>query len=263
MEYEDRIICFIDILGFKDIINSTIDKSGKSDTDKINILEDAFSKVRYFLDIENPNEFSKSKIVTQFSDCIAISFKYSEESEVFYTLIDIQHLLINLVYLGILCRGAIVFGKIIHTEKMIFGPGFNDAYILESKAANYPRIILDEDVLIVAANYHARHHTPKHELASLKSILGKDSDGMYYIDYFGSAQNELDDPAYDFHGYLEKLREIILNGLKSKKPDIKLKYNWLKQKYNNVINRFKAMDTPPEDVEFELWEAYHSLPLID
>ena len=168
-------------------------------------------------------------MVTQFSDCVVISFKYSEESEVFYTLLDIQHLLINLVYLEMICRGDIVFGKLVHTEKMIFGPGLIDAYTLESKAANYPRIILDESVLDVAASYHAHHHTPELELDSVKSILGRDTDGMYYIDYFASAQSELDDPELDFPEYLEKLSKIITKGVNSSKPDIKVKYNWLKK----------------------------------
>lgn len=262
MEYEDRIICFIDILGFKEIINNTIDSNGNTIEERIKILEEAFSRVRYFLDIDNPNEFSKSKMVTQFSDCVVISFKYSEESEVFYTLLDIQHLLINLVFLGMICRGGIVFGKILHTEKMIFGPGLIDAYTLESKAANYPRIILDESVLKVAARYHAHHHTPKLELESLKSILGRDSDGMYFIDYFASAQSELDDPEYDFPIYLDKLGAIIKNGVGSKQPDIKVKYNWLKQNYNKVVKRCQSAFRPSESND-DLGNAYHSLPIFD
>lgn len=235
MEYEDRIICFIDILGFKEIIYNTFNSDGNTIKEKIENLENAFSRIRYFLDMDNPNEFSKSKMVTQFSDCVVISFRYSEESEVFYTLLDIQHLLINLIYLGIICRGGIVFGKLVHTEKMIFGPGLIDAYTLESKAANYPRIILDESVLNVATNYHAHHHTPKLELDSVKSILGRDTDGMYYIDYFASAQSELDDPELDFPGYLEKMSQIIGMGVKSSKPDIKVKYSWLNQNYNKIV----------------------------
>ncbi len=146
---------------------------------------------------------------------------------------------------------------------MIFGPGLIDAYILESKAANYPRIILDEAILDVAAKYHAKHHTPKLELDSIKSILGRDSDGLYYVDYFSSAQSELDDPEYDFPTYLEKLSEIIKNGIHSKKPDIKVKYNWLKQNYNNVVKSYQDMHQPSESEDYDLGNAYHSLTIFD
>jgi len=263
MEYEDRIICFIDILGFQEIISHTLDSSGNTITKKVEILEDAFSKIIYFLDTECPNEFSESKMVTQFSDCVVISFKCSEKSEVFSTLLDIQLLLINLVYHGMICRGGIVSGKIIHTEKMIFGPGLIDAYILESKGANYPRIIVDEAVLEVAKRYRAHHHTVEEELDSVMRILGKDIDGMYYIDYFASAQSGLDDPELDFPEYLEELSKIIAQGITSSKPDIKVKYNWLKQNYNRVVKRCRDKFQPSQSEDYNLGNAYHSLRIFE
>lgn len=263
MNYEDRIVCFIDILGFKEIINNTIDKDGEDISPNIDILENAFQRIRFSLDINSSNQISKSKIVTQFSDCIVISFKITEESEIFYTLIDIQNMLINLVFIGVICRGAIVRGKIIHTADMIFGPGLNEAYILESKSANHPRIILDKHILELACKYHASHHLPRHELESIESILGHDSDGFYYIDYFQSAQSELDDPMYDFPLYLDKLSSIISKGLKSPKPDVRAKYYWLKQKYNKVALEYQEKCDSLYTDDIDLRDAYHSLEIFE
>jgi hypothetical protein len=98
MKYEKRVTVFLDILGFKQLIKST------------EIKEE---------DVEE--NFSKSKRITHFSDSIVISFNENEESEIFYTLSEIQNLIINLIYKGIICRGGIAYGKLIHNEKMIFG----------------------------------------------------------------------------------------------------------------------------------------------
>jgi hypothetical protein len=43
-------------------------------------------------------------------------------------------------------------------------------------------------------------------------LLERDLDGMYYIDYFGKAQEELEDPLYDFTDYIQKLADKIDKG---------------------------------------------------
>lgn len=56
-------------------------------------------------------------------------------------------MLITGIQYGILFRGGITYGKVVHTDKMLFGPAMNKAYSLESKTAVYPRIIIDNDVI--------------------------------------------------------------------------------------------------------------------
>ena len=119
MNYENRITVFIDILGFKNIIKNTENKDGTDNEKKIEFLHNTILTIRKLLDIDDPNgHFAKSKQVTQFSDSIVISFEENEESEVFYTISDIQTLVINLVLKGFICRGAISYGKLIHNEKV-------------------------------------------------------------------------------------------------------------------------------------------------
>ena len=141
MRYEDRVVCFLDILGFADHIRDTIRKDGSDHEDHIKNIADAFEIVRYLLDIDKPEE-REGKEVTQFSDSIVISFPIDEESGVFNALLEILWVQINLVLRGMLCRGAVTKGKLIHTEKMLYGPAFINAYRLESNAALYPRVIL-------------------------------------------------------------------------------------------------------------------------
>lgn len=239
MRYEDRLICFIDILGFRDHIGNTVDAFNKDNEKEIDKLIEALNCIQRLLKFDYA-EFSKTKTITQFSDSVVISFDYTEESEIFFTLKDIQTVVINLALRGILCRGGITKGKIYHNKDLVFGPGMNDAYILESKAANYPRIILSEEIIKLAIKYKAAHHRKDQEQRMMEDFLGKDSDGMYYIDYVGKAQGEMDDPEADYPMYLQKISEIIKKGINNKKPDIQVKYNWLKERYMIRLNEIRT-----------------------
>lgn len=240
MNYENRVVVFIDILGFYAIVRNTLDTNGKDIPDKILALNEVLLLVRNVLDIDKPeNQVSKSKKVTQFSDSIVISFLATEESEVFYTLLDILRLIINFVFRRIICRGGIAYGKLIHNDKVIFGPAMIQAYETESRAALYPRVILDESIIRIGMKYHGFHHAPEHERDSIMQIVTKDTDEMYYIDYFESAQEELDDPLYDMPTYIDRLRSIIEPNVSSEKPDIKAKYGWMRNKYNKMIAPFR------------------------
>ena len=246
MKYEDRVIAFIDILGFKNIVDKTL-VDEKDASRKIWELSDVLLLFRRILGDEPikykshklSTKFAKSKRITQFSDLIVISFLINEESEVFYTLADIQTLLVNLVYRGILCRGGITYGKLIHTPNLIFGPGLIQAYETESKAALYPRIILGEEVIRIAEKYHGFQHTAKYEREYILSIVTKDTDDMYFIDYFDKVYGELDDPVEDMPEYIDKLREVIMSNMRSDMPDLKVKYGWLRNKFNRIVRHMK------------------------
>jgi hypothetical protein len=264
MKYDKRVTVFLDILGFRQIISDTEDKEGNDISEKIEYLSKTIDLIRNLLDIDKPREVSKSKKITQFSDCIVISFKENETSEVFYTLLDIKTLLINLVLKGIICRGAISYGKLIHTNKMIFGPALVEAYETECKAALYPRIILDKTIINVGKKHHAPHHGEIDEKNEILKILIKDTDDMYYIDYFAKAQSELDEPEYDMPRYIEKLRDIIKKGIIAgqKSPDIKIKYNWMKNKFNSMINQCTTTEFLNQTLDSDLYEYYKNLKMI-
>jgi hypothetical protein len=266
MKYEDRIVVFIDILGFKAIIRNTLDENGNEIESRVEKLNNALLIVREMLDMDKPAKvYSQSKRVTQFSDSIVISFRVQEQSEVYYTLLSLLHLTIGFVYAGILCRGGVAFGKLVHTDKLLFGPALVMAYETESMAALYPRIILGESIITLGAKYHAFHHGSKDEEESILSILNRDTDGMYYIDYFNNAQSELNDPQYDIINYIEKLRLIILNLSKYDNPDIMVKCGWMKDKFNALVKSCHDIDFLQrlrQNGEIGLADAYESITLF-
>ncbi len=257
MEYQDRIVCFLDILGFKKHISETVASNGDDNVSNINNIISAIDSIRYFTNIDKLQE-DESKMVTQFSDSVVISFLSNEESGVFYSLLEIMWIQVNLVMHKILCRGGIVRGKLVHTDKYLFGPAMVNAYILESKAALYPRVILDESIINAGMEAHGSHHHARYERESIMSLLQRDTDGMYYIDYVTEGGSELDNPEYDYPGYLYDLSEIIKEGLNSKDPSVLIKYQWLKEKYTPHVKELKEHYKNDSDIEIK--EAYLSLP---
>ena len=229
--YENRVVIFLDILGFQKIIQSTVDKDIDR-PEKIKLIYDALYKMREYLGVDNDEQTTKR--VTQFSDSVIISFHESDEGKVLYVLNDIQLLLIELIGKGILVRGGISYGKMYHDDKFAFGPAFIDAYLTESKAALYPRVILDQKIVDIGKRHHQIYGNPTEEKQNILSLITKDTDGMYYIDYFTKALNQVDDM---WTVYVNDLMKIIKDGLKSKGPDLKVKYGWMKSKYNAMASR--------------------------
>jgi len=274
--YEDRITVFIDILGFKDLLSETYNHKDNSDNPEgIKKLLNAYSSIRDVWDLDTKPSEKKltkkieknSKVITTFSDTVVISFLVKERSEIFYTLLEIKWMIIRLIYKGILVRGAVSFGKLIHNETTLFGPALVEAYILESKAANYPRIILDRDIIELAGKFPSDIHSPEDEIEYVESLLEKDSDGMYYIDYFSKAQEELDDPDYDFPIYIQTLGDIIRKGMNASKhpnkADIRVKYIWMKEKYNQMVENGTRKEFLSSLQEEHLYEFYKSLKKIN
>lgn len=89
---------------------------------------------------------------------------------------------------------------------------------------------------------------------------------MYYIDYFFKAQSELDDPEYDFPEYIDNLGQIIREGLMGSshhgKADIRVKYSWMRERYNHMVNIVTNKETLNNSGDCELAELYRELKKI-
>lgn len=244
MNYENRIVLFLDILGFKSIIEKTIDKN-QDNEEGIETLYNNLTGIKEFLTsrLKQKDVFQNRNLslkVTQFSDSIIISFINDDNSTLLNLIRTIQELILKLVNNGILCRGAISYGKLIHDNRLIFGPALNDAYETETKAALYPRIILDKS-LIEIGKQSKQPSLFQESINNEEIILGylsQDSDDKYYIDYF---PKDIGNYKYvtDIQVYLANLRQIIINGSRFTKPDLKVKYGWMKNKYNNLLTLLK------------------------
>jgi len=237
MRYDERVLAYIDLIGFSTAINETI-KENKEDEDKI---------INIFNILDDINEINKpsatpinSKTVSHFSDCAAISYLKEEKGGIFHILSDILFLSYGILQKGLLFRGAITCGKLFHTKENLFGPAMLYAVKMEKELAIYPRIILDKEILAIAEE-HPAEYCPKGQLKVIKKLILKDFDGLYYLNYF-DAINYIVDQEYGILLYFKPLRENIINLQKKAESDIsvKAKYLWLKNKYNTVLKKYKT-----------------------
>ncbi|MYY44358.1 MULTISPECIES: hypothetical protein [Weeksellaceae] len=231
MNYETRICCFIDILGFRKHIDDTLNDDDSDNIEKIESIKKILDMSKKLTDDEG---LSKTKVITYFSDSIVISYEFSEISQLFHTLNDLLFVSFELANRGYLTRGGVSIGKLIHTDEFIFGPALVNAYELESKKAIYPRIIIDSKVIENGIKYRQDHHSQEEELDYIMKILTEDDDKNYYIDYIAKASSEFDDQETGPYKYFEKLKSFLDNFSKER-DDVKIKLLWLKEKINKQI----------------------------
>lgn len=248
MKYENRIVAFIDILGFAGMIEGTMKAnnkdSGEVDVEKITKLYDVFKRIRYLMGVDEPSDdIPISRKVSQFSDSIFISFLPDDELKEFsYLLGELLYLHVDLARYNILIRGGIAYGPIIHTDEIIFGPALIQAYKLESIAASSPRIILPQSLYSSDSEFKSMVIKPagKNKLSDLLSL---DEDDFYYLDYFDKCQNPelgifVNDNEYMQH--LGNMKKVITEGLRTTNPGIYSKYGWMKSKWNKTIQRYQS-----------------------
>lgn len=242
--YENRIVLFLDILGFKKIIEDSMDKENEYASKTSFLIQTLHEMIK----VAELTSMDTTKNVTQFSDSIVISFKEDDSKEIPKLFHNLCRLISNLLAREILCRGAISYGKLYHKENLIFGPALVDAYETESQAALYPRIILDKSVLDIMGFHYSLKNTHNYRKirfeSDIESYLKKDTDDKFYIDYFaGSMMFYEGEAMFSVYG---SLRKMIINGMRFKNPSINIKYCWMKNKYNMLPKTLEIVNTNEE-----------------
>lgn len=249
--YEDRILAFIDVLGFSEAIKQTMKdgKENKAQTDRIDSLirviqsdlkiDDESYRKHYNFSDKEISVLKGSRVVNQFSDSIVISYLINEESGIFVMLLEILFLCMTALQHDFLLRGAIVRNKLYHSKNEIFGPGLVEAYEMEKSLAIYPRIVLDDDIIKLSRKYYGTQNGPDTEEEFVRSLVKRDFDGMYYINYFDGVESELDNAENDMPLYFNRLRDVIEKLKLYESASVKSKYLWIKEKYNIALKKYK------------------------
>lgn len=255
MHYDNRIVLFLDILGFKKHVLDTTEKSKETsevidNEERIEALYETLSKMGEIAGVKGNHD----KInVTQFSDSIVISFLDKSPSKASTVFEIILKIIIHLVSKEVICRGALSYGKFIHDSRILFGPALIEAYETESKAAMYPRVIMDRKIYNYSRMYLDKKTNKLIIPEGISDYLKLDLDGKYYIDYISAAARVIQDES-EIIQYYKTLRDIIINGRKFEQPDLKVKYGWLRMKYNKFLR-----NVTPENSKNEVYNYISSL----
>lgn len=149
-QYRDCYVAFIDILGFKNLINNEMTSCNKildiyscfDDVVPVLSISDDFNNIIPVTEIE----FIKIKIM---SDSICIYIDANIEKALLCLMavcINLQDKLLNREE-PILVRGAISRGELYANGDITFGPALTQAYLMEENNAKYPRIIITKQIV--------------------------------------------------------------------------------------------------------------------
>jgi len=217
--YEERVIAFLDILGFKKIIEET-----ETETKKFEDLLDVLKRIKEGVEQLKTGKYNPTDIrMSTFSDSIIISAKITEHMDAF-----VQQLLMTNIWLleqGCFVRGGVDYGKVYHNENMIFGPAFIKAYELE-KSADYPRILFSKEA--IKKLHHNKQPNSKIAVSITHSYFKRDCDGLCYLDYFNYANNAEE----GYAKFICNLEKMMDKNIASNLDDVGVikKMDWIKNK---------------------------------
>ena len=228
MEYNNYFVAFVDVLGFKNIIDSY-------SRDKVYEL---FSR-NFKRSIANIIKNGESLINGD-----EIHYKTMSDSIVFYVKEDAKNALFGLLAncatfqasllamdTPILTRGGVSYGGFFIDGDIMFGPALTSAYLLESQNAKYPRIIMNHSLLLQYGNEYCNNIVYEDDdlfwsINSLNIVLGKNKTGFKDFDHLSSYVVEVLDSTRD--------------------SSIREKYLYLRKKTNEINLLLRSTTVSPK-----------------
>lgn len=210
--YQKSLLTYFDILGFRELVGSTADP------------ELVARKLRVFSRLSQPERGEMEKwqhTFSHFSDLAVRNVPIKtredlgdEQGLLYWELLDLAYIQFHLAEDGILIRGATTVGDIYVDERLIFGPALIRAYELERDVASYPRIVMDSRVLDrLCDSPELRMPGVADQMKSLSTVLLRDKDGTWFVDYLQAAIYELASQPTACEKFLRKHRDVVANAV--------------------------------------------------
>ncbi|MGT2501164.1 hypothetical protein ACVOMS_10755 [Bradyrhizobium guangxiense] len=162
--YERRIVAFFDVLGWRSNILEAGDEPRR--IARLASVPRMFSSI-----VTSAASRVEGAHITSFSDNVVASIPY-ESAHLLWMLQSLAAIQMGAALAGFWIRGGVTIGNLHHDRDIVFGPGLNRAYFLESEVAQVPRIVLDSMVS---------------EFADLQSDFIDSGDDPHFIDPFHAA----------------------------------------------------------------------------
>ncbi|KJC48378.1 hypothetical protein UB31_16660 [Bradyrhizobium sp. LTSP849] len=227
-EYSERYVAFLDILGFSNIVSTSV--ASKESTATLIAAVETIGELQKQYDSLKSDDFRAQT----FSDCIVMSEKASPLGLV-HLLAATTHAALSLLEIGIFIRGGFAKGLLYHSDQVVLGPAMIRAYQLESSIARYPRILVDQST-------HQDSCTDAFQKAatgwSISPRIALAEDGPPFVDIFDLTR----DPAVFENGLedIEKIQKVIETELHKSIyiPAHYEKLRWLAIYWNSVSAEF-------------------------
>ena len=243
--YKECYVAFLDILGFKDIIET-------SGFDKVFEVFQTIADIgRFVLPLQKAvprdgeitsecreidyNKALKAVSIYTMSDSIVVASP-AERSYSLDVLIDVIIFVQCLLY-GlddpILLRGAIAKGKYYVNGNVSFGKGMIDAYLYQERFSRYPRIIISRELVSEVTDKSYMKQQDWGEITERPGKLVEDEDNYFYVDclkeYLGGKNRDSEE--------CMKFRKKISRYLDGYYDEgIREKYRWLENDFIRVVD---------------------------
>jgi hypothetical protein len=258
--YEERVVAFVDILGFKEIISRSVadpdlvaEIYSALDVRKDNWAQTYAAEVGLKME---PAHFGDR--FHTFSDCIVISVE-PDIREIGLLVWIIFKICRQLMGSGFTSRGGVAKGKLYHRDNsgegsgapaMVFGPAFNDAYAFESAHADGPRIIFQSKVWRLIEEEKGRYPETKLKQFFDEHIC-RAEDGPAFVNLFADfGSNSYYETARSVGGEVAKIGGHIRTALDqtSDRPHHFKKHAFLAREFNRNAEKNKLDEhcIPPE-----------------
>lgn len=146
-QYQDKFVAFIDVLGFKNLVERSARGEGDTLAEVLALLE-AFGSEdeRSLFEQHGPTICPCSKVhqrnldfrLTQISDCVILSAEVSPGG-VINLLAHCSKVVVGFLLKGVMCRGYVTRGPIFHTDTQVIGTGYQAAFAGESGVVAFKR----------------------------------------------------------------------------------------------------------------------------
>ncbi len=242
LQYENRVVAFLDVLGWKNVIAQSCFDSEL--TCKLGI---ALKTIQGHVQM---NEWTSQNVgdgcwpcdpqITHFSDCILLSV-LADGNAAHELPFYLHGIVSNLLSLGFMVRGGIAAGLLIHRGSMAYGPALIRAYELESEYADVARIILDKPIA-EAWGQGMSVQNKNGSLIGYQKTWRQELDGWRFYDFLQPFTNMpgIKVQGNDVDRSLAPVRAFIMAGLEDHKENVRVlaKYQWAAQYFNDILGEY-------------------------
>jgi hypothetical protein len=216
VQYTKMVVIFIDVLGSKEMTEF----NQKHEIHKL--FHNSVRESQNRQGSEHLSHVAYNRKLFSFSDCAYITYFYKDgvaedrkddRSLLQVALYNTSILITKIASHGYLVRGGVSFGDAFVDDDGCFGPAVEEAYLLESKHAIYPRVLLSQEAGRLQYDYETEIQSSpgmadfnKMVRDRVSRIVNYDSDN-FYLNVFYHLEME---GSLNYEG-----NELTLDGVKS------------------------------------------------
>ncbi len=275
--YQKKLIVFLDILGFSNIVEESVNKPSRiwEIWDFLDISAHLLNGISNY-DIKIYDVDPKQYRYYAFSDSIMVTCPYKSYIDFLVLCSFLMYYQYKLWSKKTFLRGVIVLDDLYEekseNKEIVFGPGIIKAYNLEESLARWPRILIDDSVLCTKTVADKQYDSIEY--------LQTDSKGLTFVDYLRflfhmfAFNDDLDSKIFYFIDPFKIFERHKLAIKRAKIIEHQDKYLPLVNYHNSTISRYRDliqqllnkeeffMRTFQQVALLTRFSSYHTMPAL-